>query len=52
MMFEERTRQDVLVYILAVLDALVFFFFEAVSAITFANVALCGLGIHTAQCHV
>ena len=25
-MFEERTRQEVLVYILAVLDALVFFF--------------------------
>ena len=27
-------------------------FFEGVSAITFANVALCGLGIHTSQCHV
>ena len=52
-MFEERTRQEVLVYILEFLDALVFFFFEAVSAIIFANVALCGLRIHTrSHCHV
>ena len=29
LMFEERTRQEVLVYILAVLDALVFFFFRS-----------------------
>ena len=47
MILEQRTspRSPVLVHILAVWMRPLFF--GGVSAITFANVAVCGLGIHT-----
>ena len=44
MILEERTLKEVLVYILAVYMQ---FLLKGVSVIVFANVALCGLGIHT-----